>query len=136
MYSTSTEKAPPPDAGKYVPWAVVGILVIIIFIITGNQSITLWMNFGEFGDEFTKPLYYSVISALVLSVIALVRVNFVSRSSIFWYSISTAISFINRGPRDPIAKNINGFRDYKMGLASSRYGRSQRYSSLAPSSQT
>ena len=116
MYSTSTEKAPPPDAGKYVPWAVVGILAIIIFIITGNQSITLWMNFGEFGDEFTKPLYYSVISALVLSVIALVRVNFVSRSSIFWYSISTAISFINRGPRDPIAKNINGFRDYKMGL--------------------
>ena len=76
------------------------------------------MNFEEFGDEFSRPLYYSVLSALILSAIALFRVNFATRSSIFWYCIGMAISFINRGPRDPVAKNITGFRDYKLGLIS------------------
>lgn len=118
MYSTTTEKAPPPDTGKYVLWAIIGILALIIFIIAGSQSVSLWMNFEEFGEEFNRPLYYSVLSALILSSIALFRVNFVGRSSMFWYCIGMAISLMNRGPRDPVAKNVTGFRDYKMGIAS------------------
>jgi len=72
------------------------------------------MNFGEFSDEFEKPLYYSVVSALILSSIALIRVNGSARASIFWYVLSTAVSLLNRGPRDPIAKNMVSFRDYKL----------------------
>lgn len=114
MYSTSTARTPSPNAGKYIIWGIVAAIGIIIFVIVGNQSVSLWMNFGEFGDEFAKPLYYSVVSALILSAIALVRVNPVARSSIFWYIISTGVSFLNRGPRDPIAKNLTGFHDYKL----------------------
>lgn len=116
MYSASTNKeSPPPDAGKYIRWGIIGIIGLVIFAIVGNQGITLSLNFTEFGEQFSKPLYYSFISAVVLSAIALVRVNIVSRSSIFWYGINTAITFLSRGTHDPVTKNITSFRDFKLG---------------------
>ena len=72
------------------------------------------MNFTEFGDQFTKPLYYSLVSSLILSAIALVRVNIVSRSSIFWYAIKTAIGIVAQGPQQSIANNIPSYRDFKL----------------------
>lgn len=114
MYSASTEKTPPPDAGKYIRWGIMGVIGIVIFAIVGNQAVALSMNFTEFGSEFTKPLYYSLVSSIILASIALVRINIVSRSSIFWYAISTAISFLNRGTHDPVAKNIPSFKDYRL----------------------
>ena len=53
---------------------------LIIFAIVGNQGIILSLNITEFEDKFTKPLYYSVLSAIILSSIALIRVNIVKRS--------------------------------------------------------
>ncbi len=114
LYSASTEKAPPPDAGKYIRWGIVGVIAIIIFAIGANQGVILLMNFTEFDEKFTKPLYYSLIAALILSSISLVRVNILGRSSIFWYGIQTAISFLNRGSREPIFNNISNFKDYKL----------------------
>ncbi len=114
MYSASTEKAPPPDAGKYIRWGIVGVIAIIIFAIGANQGVILSMNLTEFDVKFTKPLYYSLISAIILSSISLVRVNILSRSSIFWYVIHTAISFLNRGSREPIFNSITNFKDYKL----------------------
>ena len=72
------------------------------------------MNFTEFGDQFTKPLFYTLVSTIILSAIALVRVNIVGRSSIFWYAISTAIGFLAKGGQQPIASDIPSFRDYKI----------------------
>ena len=115
LYSdSSTEKAPPPDAAKYIRLGVVVAIGLVIFAIVGNQGIIISMNFSEFGEIFTKPLYYTVVSAVLLSAIALVRVNIVARSSIFWYGVNTAISFLSKGSIDPIAKNIPLFRDYKL----------------------
>jgi uncharacterized membrane protein (UPF0182 family) len=115
LYSAATDKqAPPPDAGKYVRLGIVAIIVIAIVAIVGNQAVILSMNFTEFGEKFTKPLYYSLISALILSAIALVRVNIVSRSSIFWYAIKTAIGFIGQGPQQSISNNISSFKDFKL----------------------
>lgn len=114
LYSESTEKTPPPDAGKYIRWAIVGIIVIVILVIGGNQGVILSMNINEFDDKFTKPLFYSLISSLILAAIALVRVNILGRSSIFWYGVNTAISLLNRGAHDPFTKNIPSFRDYKL----------------------
>ena len=96
MYSASTEKAPPPDAGKYIRWGIVGIIGLVILAIVGNQGVMLSMNISEFDEKFTKPLFYSIISAVILAAIALVRVNVAGRSSIFWYGLTTAISFLNR----------------------------------------
>ena len=115
MYSASTNKeSPPPDAGKYIRWGIIGIIALVIFAIVGNQGIQLSLNFTEFEDQFTKPLYYSFVSAVILGAIALVRVNIVSRSSIFWYGINTAITFLSRSAHDPVTKNVSGFRDFKL----------------------
>ncbi len=72
------------------------------------------MNFTEFGDQFSKPLYYSLISTIILSAIALVRVNIIGRSSIFWYGLHTAIGFIGKSTQQPISNNISSFKDYKL----------------------
>ena len=116
MYSASTDKqAPPPDAGKYIRLGIVAIIGIVILAIVGNQAVILSMNFTEFGDQFTKPLYYTLVSTIILSAIALVRVNIVGRSSIFWYGISTAIQFLaSGGGQQSISNNIQSFRDYKL----------------------
>ena len=114
MYSASTENTPPPDAGKYIRWGIIGIIGLVILLIVGNQGVILSMNMSEFESDFTKPVYYSIVGALVLSAIALIRINILKRSSIFWYAINTAISFLNRTPQDPVAKNISSYRDYKL----------------------
>jgi len=115
LYSASTDKqTPPPDAGKLVRLAIVAIIAVVIFVTVGNQAVILSMNFTEFGDQFTKPLFYTLVSALILSTIALVRVNVVSRSSIFWYGISTALGFLAKGGQQPIASDVKSFKDYKI----------------------
>ena len=118
MYSASTDKqTPPPDAGKYIRLGIVAIIGIVIFAIVGNQAVILSMNFTEFGDQFTKPLYYTLISTIILSAIALVRVNAAGRSSIFWYAINTAIGFLGRSGQQPISNTVPSFRDYKLSSA-------------------
>lgn len=115
MYSASTDKqSPPPDAGKYIRLAIIAIIGVVIFTLVGNQAVILSMNFTEFGDQFTKPLFYTLISTIILSAIALVRVNIVGRSSIFWYAVSTVIKFLGNGGQQPISNTLTSFRDYKL----------------------
>lgn len=119
MYSKpKQDTAPPPDTGKYIRIGIVVAIGLIIFAIVGNQAVILSMNVNEFEEKFTKPLYFAVISSLVLSAIALVRVNIVKRSSIFWYMVNTAISFLNRGGNEPVSQNIASFKDYKLSAPS------------------
>ncbi|MCV0373283.1 MAG: UPF0182 family protein [Nitrosarchaeum sp.] len=115
MYSASTDKqAPPPDAGKYIKLGIIAIIAVVIFSIVGNQAVILSMNFTEFGDQFTKPLFYTLVSTVILAAIALIRVNIAARSSIFWYAINTAIGFLGKGPQANISASIPSFRDYKL----------------------
>ncbi len=115
LYSASTDKqVPPPDAGKFVRLIIVAIIAIVIIAVAGNQAVILSMNFTEFGDQFTKPLYYSLVSAIILSAIALVRVNIIGRSSIFWYGLHTAIGFIGKSTQQPLSNNSPSFKAYKL----------------------
>ena len=71
LYTASTDKqSPPPDTGKFVRLIIIAIIAIAILTVAGNQAVILSMNFTEFGVEFSKPLYYSTISAIILSAIA------------------------------------------------------------------
>ena len=107
MYSNPKQEGKPaPDAGKYVRIGIVVAIALIMFAIVGTNGIIISMNFSEFGEQFTKPLFYGIISAVILSSIALIRVNIVKRSSIFWYSLKTVITFLNRGTNDPVAQNV------------------------------
>ena len=114
MYSASTDNpSPPPDAGKFIRLGIIAIIGIVIFVTVGNQAVILSMNFTEFGEQFTKPLFYTLVSTIILSAIALVRVNIFGRSSIFWYGVKTAIGFIGSAGQ-PISNNIQSFKDYKL----------------------
>ena len=94
MYSASTDRPqPPPNAGNIVRFGVIGFIALLIVLVVGKPAVALYMNIGEFDDQFTRPLFYSLVSAVILGIIALVRINIVSRSSIFWYAISTLITF-------------------------------------------
>ena len=71
MYSTSSETStPPPDAGKYIRIGIVALIGIVAFVLVSSQAVTLFMNVEEFADLFITPLYFALISALILSVIA------------------------------------------------------------------
>jgi hypothetical protein len=94
------DRSPSKDIGNIVRIAIFAALGIIIFAIVSNQSVNLLMNVAEFGDVFTKPLYYSTISGLILASIALVRANFVSRHSMTWYGIRTIINLVKRSEYD------------------------------------
>ena len=72
------------------------------------------MNVEEFADLFTTPLYFSLISGLVLAVIALVRVNVVRRASIGWYVLQTFLGFMSRQGTNASAQTIPLFGDFKI----------------------
>ncbi len=117
LYSSSTEdSSPSPGAGRYVRVGLAALIGIVIFVIVGNQAVTLFMNVNEFGDLFTKPLLYKIFSALILASIVLIRVNIRNRSSIAWYVIHTAITFLKKGDSNPITANITSFRDYRLSI--------------------
>lgn len=113
MYTESTDKpSPPSDIGKYVKVAVFVVLGLVVLLLAGNQLVVMLMNFTEFDEQFAKPLYYSLVSALILSSISLVRVNAVKRSSIFWYVLNSAIYLMSRAPGE--SKSIQGFGNFKL----------------------
>ena len=119
MYSSAKEgssNAPPPDAGKFIRIGVVALIAIVAFAIVGSQAVTLFMNFEEFADLFTTPLYFSLISGVILSAIALVRVNIVQRSSISWFVLRTLIGFVNRNPSGTSSQLVTRYTDYKLSV--------------------
>ena len=116
LYSSTESSSPQPDAGKFIRLGIIAVIGIIVLVMVGNQGVILSMNMTEFGDQFTKSLHYSIISALVISAIALLNVDIKNRSSIVWYSIHIVITFLNRATHDPVSKNISSFKDYKLSV--------------------
>ena len=115
MYSSSKgDNTPPPDAGKYIRVGIIAIIIIATFVVVGHQGIIMLMNYEEFADLFTTPLYFSLISGLILAVIALVRVNVVRRASIGWYVLQTLLGFISRQGTNESAQTIPLFGDFKI----------------------
>ncbi|MDH2906966.1 MAG: UPF0182 family protein [Candidatus Nitrosotalea sp.] len=117
MYNSSTQSSPPPrDASKYIKVGIVALIAIVIFVLTSNQAVIMYMNSQEFGTLFTKPLYFSLLSAVVLASIALIRVNIKNRSSISWYALNTILTFFKRGSNYSVTETIPSFKDYKLNV--------------------
>jgi len=117
LYNSSTQSSPPPrDAGKYVKIGVAALIAIVIFVLTSNQAVVLYMNSQEFGSLFTKPLYFSLVSAVVLASITLIRVNIKNRSSMAWYGLNVVLTFFKRGNNYSVTENIPSFKEYKLSV--------------------
>ena len=115
MYSSSKgDNGPPPDAGKYIRVGIIAIIIIATFVVVGHQGIIMLMNVEEFADLFTTPLYFSLISGLILAAIALVRVNVVRRASIGWYVLQTFLGFMSRQGTNASAQTIPLFGEFKI----------------------
>ncbi len=108
----SEDKTPSADIGKITRIAVFAALAVIIFAIVGNQSVSLLMNVAEFDNFFTKPLYYSTVSGMILAAIIFVRANFRTRHSITWYGIRTMIGLLKRNEYDQ-AKSLR-YSEFRM----------------------
>lgn len=116
MYSSSTQAGPPPrDVSRYIKIGIAAIIGIVIFVMGSNQAVVLYMNFKEFGTLFTKPLYFSLVSALVLASIALIRVNIRNRSSISWYSLHVVLTLFKKGTYAQ-AESIPPFKEYRLSV--------------------
>lgn len=99
MWDTYNEDS---RTSKFKIWKIIRIsafviIGIIIFAVASNQSVNLFMNVVEFGTVFTKPLFYWIVSGLVLSSIALVRINFRRSNSMTWFAIRLIANFLKRG---------------------------------------
>ena len=88
---------------------------VVIISVAANQSVNLFMNIVEFGDVFTKSLYYSTISGIILASIVFVRINFHNRSSMTWYCIQRIIKFFNRRhDYESLASTVVRYPHFKM----------------------
>ena len=90
------EDKPKLDVGRYIRLGLFALIGIVIFGIISNQSINIFMNVDEFSELFVKPIYYAIFSGLVLSAIALIRIDFRKRESMIWWVFAMGISFVKR----------------------------------------
>ena len=91
---TTRIKASRSGFSRIVRLILFATIAIIIMSIVGNQSVNLFMNIVEFGDVFTKPLYYSTISGIILASIVFVRFNLHHRNSMTWYGFQLIIKIL------------------------------------------
>ncbi len=111
--------------------AVFVIIGLIIFFVASSQSVNLFMNVFEFGNVFTKPLYYSMVSGLILCSVAVVRVDFRHRNSMTWYGLHLLVNFLKR--RDDDSSSSSSSSSYRSSSTSSS---SSSYYSTAPSKRS
>lgn len=118
MWDTYNEdKAPRANISRIVRIAVFAAFGVIIFSVVANQSVNLLMNVEEFGEVFTKPLYYATLSGVILSAITLVRVNFKARHSVLWYGIKMLVNFLKRGEYESQSKVLR-YSEFQMSKVS------------------
>ncbi len=113
---------------KIIRIAIFVLIGLIIFFAASSQSVNLFMNVIEFGNVFTKPLYYSLVSGLILCSVALVRVDFRHRNSMTWYGLHMLVNFLKR--RDDSSSSSSSSSSYRSSSSSSS---SSSYYSTAPS---
>ncbi|MCS7133192.1 MAG: UPF0182 family protein [Candidatus Caldarchaeum sp.] len=90
--------------------ALVIILVITIFFTLFVSSfLNVWLNILEFGELFIRPFYFSLVGGLILSFIALFRLDFSSRKSIFIWTLRTFLVLM-RGSFSPRLLDFERFK--------------------------
>src|SRR3990172_9484494 len=95
--------------------ALVVILSLFVTVIIAGLLITFWLNLTEFGDLFIRPFYYSILAGLILSPIALFRIDFKNRRSLtLWVLRLVSIPLKRRAPEEGIPVEDADFSGVKL----------------------
>jgi uncharacterized membrane protein (UPF0182 family) len=130
-YNSGEDKAPRANVGRLVKWGILAAMGIVIFTVASNQAINLLLNISEFGNVYSKTLYYSITSGVALAAIALVRVNAASRHSIVWYTISLIARFVRRSDFEAPSRPAR-YSDFHMSPLSFGLWQATKVAMLAP----
>lgn len=110
------EDRPRQDIGRYIRLGLFALIGAVIFGIVSNQSVNILLNVNEFSEFFTKPIYYAIISGLILSAIALIRVDIRKRESLVWWIFAVGISFLKREAFEQ-TQVASKYRDFRLSKA-------------------
>ncbi|MBO3797603.1 MAG: UPF0182 family protein [Thermoproteota archaeon] len=96
---------------------VILVVVSVLLGLLGREIVVFWLNLSEFGNLYFKPLFFSFLGGLVLSTIALFRVDFKNRRSVTWWIIKLIVKLarsIGTGETGPPV--LPDFESFKMPL--------------------
>ncbi len=113
MWNSPGENKPKQDISKYIRLGLFCLIGIVIFGVVSSQAVHIIMNVDEFSELFTKPIFYAVFSGIVLSTIAVIRVDIRKRESIIWWIFAVGLSFIKRETFDPTQTSLK-YRNFKL----------------------
>ncbi|NMJ86530.1 MAG: hypothetical protein EX285_01575 [Thaumarchaeota archaeon] len=113
MWNSTGENKPKQDISKYIRLGLFCLIGIVIFGVVSSQFIHIIMNIDEFSELFTKPIFYAVFSGIVLSTIAVIRVNIRKRESIIWWVFAMGLSFIKRETFEPTQASLK-YSNFKL----------------------
>lgn len=90
-YEAHEGTAPPRRPGTRFAIVAGTLLLVLVIWILGGQIVWFWLNVKEFGELFLRPFYFEIAGGLILSTIALVRLDFLTRRSLVGWIISVII---------------------------------------------
>ena len=99
-YDAPSESNIPAFGNKNIRIIIFGVILFVTLLLIGGQAISAWLNLAEFDDLFVKPLYYSLLSGLILSPLAFIRFDFKNRRSLTWWTISMLLASFRKGTTD------------------------------------
>ncbi|MCS7137998.1 MAG: UPF0182 family protein, partial [Candidatus Caldarchaeum sp.] len=86
--------------------------MIIFFTLFVSSLLNVWLNILEFGDLFIRPFYFSLVGGVILSFIALFRLDFSSRKSVVIWAFRTFLVLLRGG----FSPRLLDFERFKLSL--------------------
>ncbi|MEM1943481.1 MAG: UPF0182 family protein [Candidatus Caldarchaeum sp.] len=86
--------------GRRTRFAAVLAVALVAFLLVGlagSSFLNVYLNIVEFGDLFIRPFYFSIVGGLVLSFIALFRLDFRSRKSATIWALRSLLIMLRGG---------------------------------------
>ncbi len=118
-YDTDDEEReiPRPSLGRF-RWIIAILALLFVIWVAGGAIVTFWLNLKEFGELFIRPIYFLLYSGLILSALALVRIDVKNRRSLtFWFFHIISNAFKYKGVEEELGKSYTGitsFSDFKL----------------------
>lgn len=99
---------------RMVRRVLLAILALIVSMVVLGASVELILNLLEFGELYMRPIYFSLIAGLVLSPIALFRLDFRGRRSLALWLLNLLIAYVRFSGRPDVIARLISFEEFKV----------------------